>query len=71
MCQWNLFLNPGVDIEKIGGLFDLQGGGGKNLHLHACVKGKIGNQLLNRETLPLGGQYNYLNVNHFSKQKRA
>ena len=28
MCQWNLFLNPGVDIEQIGGLFNWQGGVG-------------------------------------------
>ena len=28
MCQWNLFLNPGVDIEQIGELFNWQGGGG-------------------------------------------
>ena len=49
MGQWNLFLNPGVDIEQIGGLLNWQGGGGgrggKNLQLHDCVKGKIGNQL--------------------------
>ena len=25
MCQWNLFLNPGVDIEQIGGLLIWQG----------------------------------------------
>ena len=45
MCQWNLFLNTGVDIEQIDGLLNWHGGGGvggKNLQLHACVKGKIG-----------------------------
>ena len=26
MCQWNLFLNPGVDIVQIGGRFNWQGG---------------------------------------------
>ena len=70
MCQWNLFLNQGVDIEQIGG-FVIGKGGCKNLHLHACVKGKIGDQLYNRETLPLRGQYNYFNVNPCSKKKRA
>ena len=35
-----------VDIEQIGGHFNWQGGGGvTNLHLHACVKGKLGNHL--------------------------
>ena len=38
MCQWNLFLNPGVDIEQIGGLFNWQGGG---VYKFTFAKGKI------------------------------
>ena len=46
MCQWNLFLNPGVDIEHMLGDFFLSGEGEGFLHMPACLAGKKGQSTL-------------------------